>query len=72
MPKSVGQWVARLRRAFPDVEPVHVLDLARRAANEEPLAFTRRLAEYVDEARVAELTKSVIRAEMSWEDDDER
>lgn len=39
-----GRWIAKLRRAFPTLEPTTVLDLARLAVREDGLAFTKRLA----------------------------
>lgn len=38
-----GRWVARLRRAFPAMNHVTVLDLARKAVTMDELAFTKLL-----------------------------
>ena len=39
-----GRWIARLRRAYPAMEPDEALDLARHAIREDGLTFTKRLA----------------------------
>lgn len=39
-----ARWIVRLRRAYPDMDPVQVMDLARRAVRTDALAFTRELA----------------------------
>lgn len=38
-----GRWVARLRRAFPSLEPIEAMELAREAVSADDLAFTKRL-----------------------------
>lgn len=39
-----GRWIARLRRAYPGMEPDEALDLARHAIREDGLTFAKRLA----------------------------
>lgn len=39
-----ARWIVRLRRAYPEMDAVQALDLARHALVEDGLAFTRRLA----------------------------
>ena len=39
-----ARWIVRLRRAYPAMNPVQALDLARHALTEDGRAFTRRLA----------------------------
>lgn len=38
-----GRWIARLRRAYPTIEPDEALELARRAIREDALTFTKGL-----------------------------
>lgn len=40
-----ARWIVRLRRAYPDMDVVEVMDLARHAVREDGLAFTKRLAD---------------------------
>jgi hypothetical protein len=53
-----GQWIARLRRAYPDLLPMDAHDLARRAAWEDPLTFARYLAERRDANPEAAITRA--------------
>lgn len=39
-----GRWIARLRRAYPELGADEALDLARRAIREDGLSFTKHLA----------------------------
>lgn len=39
-----ARWIVRLRRAYPAMDAIQALDLARHALAEDGLAFTRRLA----------------------------
>lgn len=39
-----ARWIVRLRRAYPEMDAIQALDLARRAVTEDELAFTKRLA----------------------------
>jgi integrase len=36
---ATGRWIARLRRAFPGLQAIHILDLARRAVRDDALTF---------------------------------
>lgn len=38
-----GRWVARLRRAYPSLPAVEIMELAREAVSADSLAFTKRL-----------------------------
>jgi len=53
---ATGRWIARLRRAYPGLEPVHVLDLAQRASREDALTFTKYLVDVFDEPQKAQQT----------------
>ena len=39
-----ARWIVRLRRAYPEMDAIQALDLARDALKEDGLAFTKRLA----------------------------
>lgn len=39
-----ARWIIRLRRAYPDMDAIQALDLARHALTEDGLTFTKRLS----------------------------